>query len=186
MIDQKSTTTNRRPTLSGEEEATSSVKPKAAAPGALVSRKMPEIASTHQREAGVDGMAQTEGLAAAHHQPLPECCGKPTRRGRPQRRPSHPRRPVRQGTADGRRAATAVAHPTRVCSAKHRGGGDPAADLHAATRKGPRRRHAPRDFAPGGATGGEGRGAGGLGVGAEGWVRRVGGSNSASSHERYI
>jgi hypothetical protein len=67
MIDQKSTTTNRRPTLSGEEEATSSVKPKAAAPGALVSRKMPEIASTHQREAGVDGMAQTEGLAAAHH-----------------------------------------------------------------------------------------------------------------------
>jgi hypothetical protein len=114
MIDQKSTTTNRRPTLSGEEEATSSVKPKAAAPGALVSRKMPEIASTHQREAGVDGMAQTEGLAAAHHQPLPECCGKPTRRGRPQRRPSHPRRPVRQGTADGRRAAAAVAHPTRV------------------------------------------------------------------------
>ena len=50
MIDQKSTTTNRRPTLSGEEEATSSVKPKAAAPGALVSRKMPEIASTHQRD----------------------------------------------------------------------------------------------------------------------------------------
>jgi hypothetical protein len=37
MIDQKSTTTSRRPTLSGEEEATSSIEPKAAAPGALVS-----------------------------------------------------------------------------------------------------------------------------------------------------
>ncbi|KAK1649591.1 hypothetical protein QYE76_067396 [Lolium multiflorum] len=100
-------------TISGEEEATSSVEPKVAASGALVSRKNPEIASTHRREAGVDDMAQTEGLPAAHHQPRPECCGEPMGGGSPQRRPSQPRRPVRQGTADGRRTA-AVAHPNRA------------------------------------------------------------------------
>ncbi|KAK1606249.1 hypothetical protein QYE76_029922 [Lolium multiflorum] len=147
VIDQ-TTTTDRRPTLSGEEEATSSVEPKAAAPGALVSRKKPEIASTHRQEAGVDGMAQTEGLAAAHHQPLPECCGKPTGGGRPQRRPSQPHRPVRQGTADGRRAVADVAHPTRACSALHRGGWIRPPFFTQATRKGPRRHHAPRNFAP--------------------------------------
>ncbi|KAK1645979.1 hypothetical protein QYE76_063784 [Lolium multiflorum] len=75
----RSTTTNRRPTLSGEEEGHLHRRTQGCCPGDLVSRKKPEIPPPPTRGGGGNGAAM--GLAAHHHSP-PVC-----RRGEPPRAP---------------------------------------------------------------------------------------------------